>query len=93
MRRLSRLWSDRCGGAAVEFALGLPVMILATLMVIDLGRALLAYTSVNNLAAEGVRYAAVRGPDSPTATTISGIEAFIVSRAAGLVPEKLSVAV
>ena len=90
---LANLRADRRANAAVEFALGLPVLLLATLMVIDLGRSLLAYTAVNNLAAEGVRYAAVRGAESPTAADISAIESYVVSRGAGLNAENLSVAV
>lgn len=93
MARFATLRSDRRGAAVVEFALGLPVMVLASLMVVDLGRSLLAYTSVNNLAAEGVRYASVRGPDSPTAATESEVQAFVASRAAGLNAENISVAI
>jgi Flp pilus assembly protein TadG len=87
------LGADRRGNAAVEFALGLPVLLLGTLMVFDLGRSLLAYTSVNNLAAEGVRYAVVRGPDSPTSVGSAEVQTFVRSRAGGLVPENLTVEV
>lgn len=81
------------GNAAVEFALGFPVLMFATLIVFDIGRSLLAYTSVKNLAAEGTRYASVRGFSSPTYASAGEIEAYVFSRAAGLDLENLSVAV
>jgi hypothetical protein len=41
----------------VEFALGLPLLLLIIIGVVEMGRAVLAYTVVGNLAREGARYA------------------------------------
>jgi hypothetical protein len=41
----------------VEFALGLPILLLIIIGVVEIGRAVLAYTVVGNIAREGARYA------------------------------------
>lgn len=91
--RLTRLAKDARGNALVEFALSFPVMLLVTLMIFDVGRALFVYTSVNNLAAEGVRYASVHGITSPEPRTITQVQNFVVARAAGLDPDLVNVTV
>lgn len=90
---MRRLVKDARGNALVEFALSFPVMLLVTLMIFDIGRALFVYTSVNNLAAEGVRFASVHGSASPAPRSATEVETFVISRAAGLEPSLVNVAV
>lgn len=85
------LFRCRRGNALVEFALTFPTLVVVTLMIFDLGRALFVYTTVNNVAAEGARYAAVHGSTSPFSKSSAEIQTFIVNQAAGLEPANITV--
>lgn len=50
---------DEAGQALVEFALILPIFVFVLLGVLDLGRAVYAYATLNNTAREGARVAIV----------------------------------
>lgn len=50
---------DRRGQALVEFALILPILVLLLVGVLDFGRAIYAYNTVNNAARQGARLAIV----------------------------------
>ena len=54
----ARLWRDRRGASAVEFALLLPVFLLVTAGMIDLGRALYQTNTVEKGLRAGALYAA-----------------------------------
>lgn len=58
---LSRLTPARkqCGLAALEFVIALPVLLILSVLVIDVGRALIQYTQVNKALQNGIRYAVV----------------------------------
>ena len=56
--RALRLWNER-GTALVEFALVLPVLMLALFGVLDFGKAFNYWNDQQHLAAEGARWAAV----------------------------------
>lgn len=92
-KNLPTLFRSRKGNAAIEFALTFPTMVVITLLIFDLGRALFVYTTINNVAAEGARYAAVHGSSNVYEKTADEIEEFIVSRAAGLFPANLTITV
>lgn len=51
--------NDRRGQSMVEFALILPLLILLLFGILDLGRAVYAYSTINNAAREGARWAIV----------------------------------
>jgi Flp pilus assembly protein TadG len=57
------------GGAAVEFALVLPVLLMLTFGAIEFGRMLWTQSMLAHAAAEGARYAMVRGAGSPEEAT------------------------
>jgi Flp pilus assembly protein TadG len=90
---MKRLFQSIRGSAAVEFALTFPIMVVVTLMIFDLGRALFVYTTVNNMAAEGSRYAAVHGERSSVTKTADEIETYITNLGAGLEASSLTVTV
>jgi hypothetical protein len=50
---------DRRGQALVEFALILPILVLLLVGIFDFGRAIYAYSTVNNAARQGARLAIV----------------------------------
>ena len=62
IRKLVAILKDQQGSTAVEFALVMPALIMATLMIFDLGRIMLAYSSVNDVASDTARYASIHGP-------------------------------
>jgi hypothetical protein len=55
--------SNLPGQSLVEFALLLPVFVLAIVVIFDLGRAVYYYSAIYNAAREGVRYGAVQPND------------------------------
>jgi len=68
--RESRPGSDRCGAAAIEYALILPVMLLLILGIMDAGRLLWTYTTLNRASEAAARCAAINTTDCGTATQI-----------------------
>lgn len=59
MMKLRHTRSDGKGQTLVEFALILPIFILVIFGILDLGRAVYAYHTINNAAREAVRVAIV----------------------------------
>ena len=88
---LPRLFRSKRGNAAVEFALTFPTLMVVTLMIFDLGQALFVYTTINNVAADGARYAALHGINNTYAKTPEQIQTYIQARAVGLDPNNLTI--
>ncbi len=88
---ISRLFKSRRGNAAVEFALTFPTLMVVTLIIFDLGQALFVFTTINNVAADGARYAALHGDSNTYTKTATEIEAYIEDRATGLDPDALTI--
>lgn len=84
--RLRAKLFDHRGQSMVEFALVLPALLLVLFGITEFGRAFEAYLTVNHIAREGARLAAV-------GATNSEIETLVLSEAAGLDPEYLTVTV
>jgi Flp pilus assembly protein TadG len=77
---LLRLWKDRTGVTAVEFAIIAPVMVLMFICMADLGIGVYTDMQVNNAAQYGTEYALAKGYDSSaissavrTSTSLSGV--------------------
>lgn len=64
MLGLLRLWKDRSGVTAVEFAIIAPVMVLIFICMADLGIGVYTDMQVNNAAQYGTEYALTKGYDS-----------------------------
>ena len=62
MTPLGRLWNDRTGGTAAEFALVLPLLILLIFGIIDGGRYLWEVNQAKKATQMGVRFAVVTDP-------------------------------
>ncbi len=88
-----KLFRSRRGSAATEFALILPTLMVVTLIIFDLGQAFFVYTTVNNVAADGARYAAVRGAGNIYPKSEAEIEAFINDKSTGLNAANLTVTI
>ena len=61
------------GQALVEFAVIFPFIILLMIGLIDVGRALLAYSTLNNAVREGTRIAVVGGSEGDISDRISEV--------------------
>lgn len=83
-RILRGLFKDKQGSTAVEFALVMPVVVMATLMIFDLGRVMLAYSSVNDVASDTARYASIHGPARGGGVSDADIINYAESQIAGL---------
>ena len=75
------------GQELVEYALALPVLLLLLMSILDLGRAVYAYSAVHNIVREGTRYGIINPTD------FAGIEATVRGKAVGLDPAQLTVTV
>lgn len=64
---IARLWRKESGGAMVEFAITMPILLLVVWTVVDFARAYYASNSLSAAVREGARYAAVQV--NPTAST------------------------
>jgi len=76
-----------CGDGLVEFALILPVLMLVLMGIVDLGRAVYAYSVVANSAREGVRYGICKPGDTVGMTNVA------TSFAIGLDPSLVTVSI
>lgn len=83
----------RQGNAAIEFALIFPTLVVITLLIFDLGRALFVYTTVTNAAAEGARYAAIHAQSNVFVKTEAEILDYIEERGAGLAVDNLTITI
>jgi Flp pilus assembly protein TadG len=64
-----RSFQSRGGQTLVEFGMAAVVIVMLILSVVEFGRLVLVYTTVNNAARIGVRFAMVHGSDNPVATS------------------------
>jgi len=76
------------GQDLVEYALVVPFLLMALLMLFDLGRATYAYSVLFNAAREGGRYASV---NAKTANKTTLVENYIRTRVPGLEPADVSI--
>lgn len=90
---IARLRGNQDGSAALEFAIIAPVLIMLTVGLIDIGRFMWYQNTVEHVAREGSRYAAVHSADSAYPVGEAGIEAFVQDRAVGIADQDLAIAV
>ncbi len=89
----ARFWRDKRGAAMTEFALTFPILIFATLFVLDVGRAAFTILTLNGAAADAARYASVRGTGTVSAAVDADIRAFALERAFGVGPSAVTVTI
>ncbi len=96
IRKLTRLWpflGDTRGVAVVEFAFIAPILMMLTLGILDVGRAMHALNTMEHTAKEAARYASVRGGASASPASKVEITNFVKNRAIGLDTRRMSVQV
>jgi len=83
----------RDGASMVEFALVAPILMLLTLGIIDFGRVLWTSTTIEHVARESARYAALHGAGTKVEATVASTQTFAEDRATGLQPSDMNVGV
>lgn len=83
MRRLLK-WPFTRGQGTVEFALALPIFLLLTFGVIELGWLVYSNHTLTNATREGARYAMVHGERSDTPATEESVEQVVQERSGAL---------
>ncbi len=71
---VKRLCRSESGAAMVEFAFVLPVLLSLILGVMEIGRALYAYQTLDHAVREGARFAIVRGSESANTASAQDIQ-------------------
>jgi len=77
----SRFAFAQSGAAAVEYAVILPVFLVLVLGIMDTGRLLWAYTTLNNATEAAARCYAI---NAPSCTTSAAVQTYAVTQAWGL---------
>ena len=96
IRKFTRLWAilgDVRGVAVVEFAFIAPILMMLTLGILDVGRAMHALNTMEYTAKEAARYASVRGSASASPASQDDIAKFVKNGAIGLDAKKMTVQV
>jgi Flp pilus assembly protein TadG len=86
-----RVRENEKGSGVVEVALALTVFIMLTAGVIDMSRAMMAYSTLTHATARAARFAAVRSSQSDFPASNSEIETAAMDAAVGLDPDELTV--
>ena len=76
--------ADESGAPVVEFAIVAPFLMLITVGIIDIGRAVWTSTTLEHVAREGARFASVRGAGHVAEATETGVQTYVQGRATGL---------
>ena len=84
MQKYFRIIRDEQGSASIEFVITFPIIVLATLMIFDIGRATQMMSTLSNAADDAARYASVHATDSLIPKTETEIIAFANTRLDGM---------
>ena len=76
--KVSRLWFDRCGNAAMEFAFVAPVFITLLLGAVELGRMFYVRQCLEYATQQAARYYSLN-PSTTTADVTSKLNSYLVS--------------
>ena len=84
---------SRGGASFVEFSLVAPFLVLLTLGIIDFGRMMWTSTTIEHVAREAARYAALHGAGAKVEATVASTQTYATDRAAGLHASDMTVGV
>ena len=79
-----KLLRDKSGGSFVEFGILASIFITLSFAVIDFGRMMWLNNTVEHVATEGARYAAVRGSDKASPVDVDQVKTYVRDRATGI---------
>lgn len=84
---------DRSGAAFVEFGLLATIFITLSFVIIDFGRMMWLNNTVEHVATEGARYAAVRGSNKSSPASASDVTTYVQGRATGIPAADMNISV
>ncbi len=90
---IRKLLKDRSGTAFIEFGLLASIFLTLIFAIIDFGLMMWLNNTVEHVAAEGARYAAVRGAGKASPTTAAEIITYVQDRADGIPAAAMTVSV
>ena len=79
-----KLFKDESGAAFVEFGILASVFLTLSFAIIDFGRMMWLNNTVEHVATEGARYAAVRGANKASPVDEDQVTAYVQDRATGV---------
>ena len=83
-RNILKLLKDNSGTAFIEFGILVSIFIVLTFAIIDFGRMMWLNNTVEHVAAEGARYAAVRGSNKSSPVDVNQVTTYVQGRATGI---------
>lgn len=86
-----KLLKDRSGSSFVEFGILASIFFTLSFAIIDFGIMMWLNNTVEHVATEGARYAAVRGAGKPTPVSESDVITYVQDRADGIQPGDMTV--
>ncbi len=84
MRKFLRIKRDERGSASIEFVISFPIIVLATLIIFDIGRATQMMSTLSNAANDTARYASAHATDNLIPKTETEIVDFANTRLTGI---------
>ncbi len=90
---LLNLLKDRSGTAFIEFGILASIFITLSFAVIDFGRMMWLNNTVEHAAAEGARYAAVRGSNKASPVNSTQVTTYVQDRATGIPAADMNISV
>jgi Flp pilus assembly protein TadG len=81
---MMRFLKDESGVAFIEFAFLASIFLILSFSIIDFGRMMWLNNTMEHVAAEGARYAAVRGPGKASPVDEGQVTAYVQARATGV---------
>ena len=88
-----KLLRDRSGTALVEFGLLASIFLTLSFAIIDFGRMMWLNNTVEHVATEGARYAAVRGANKASPVDVDQVKTYVRDRAAGVPAADMDISV
>ncbi len=92
-RNILQLLKDESGAAFVEFGILASIFLTLSFAVIDFGRMMWLNNTVEHVAAEGARYAAVRGSNKASPVDASQVTTYVQDRATGVPAADMDISV
>ncbi len=88
-----KLLKDRSGAALIEFGILASIFIILSFTIIDFGRMMWLNNTVEHVATEGARYAAVRGSDKASPVNSTQVTTYVQDRATGIPAADMNISV
>ena len=92
-RNILKLLKNESGAALIEFSILASIFITLSFAVIDFGRMMWLNNTVEHVATEGARYAAVRGSNKSSPVDEDQVTSYVQDRATGVPASDMNISV